>query len=101
MLALTFASFMLSGAWPATIVGPPVPRDVNGVIITVGATIKLVGTVLSVNGADGHGMGIVFQPLNPTGNITPAQQANYLMPTSPLPGKPVFKADPSQLIVGS
>ncbi len=103
-MLLFFAAYGLSLAWPYVTVGPPAPRDVNGVLITVGATVKLVGTVTSVNAVDGHGLGITFQPVNPSsGSVTAIlpQQANFLMPTSPLPGKPVFKADPSQLVVGS
>jgi hypothetical protein len=46
-------------------------------------------------------MGVIFQPIHPGNAPWPSQQANILMPVSPVPGIPIFKADGSQLIVGS
>jgi hypothetical protein len=84
--------------------GPPAVVDAIGTPITVGATVKLVGTVLAISATDTHAMGVTFQPNNPTitsvTQILP-QQATILMPVSPLPGKPFFRCDGTQLLVGS
>src|SRR5208282_1654609 len=101
MLAMIIAMFELSGAWVQIPFGPGPIKDINGVVITLGATVKLVGTVVSLNASDGHYMGVQFQPIHPGSSPYPSQQANYLMPVSPLPGIPIFKADGTQLIVGS
>lgn len=101
---LLFAMFELAGAWPATTIGPPPVRDINGVAITVGSTVKLVGLVTAINPTSTHFMEVTFQPIYPAANnLSPGlpQQAAFLMPQSPLPGKPVFQAGASQLIVGS
>jgi hypothetical protein len=77
--------------------------DHNGTTITVGATVKLVGTVVSINNFEPHLQGCVINPLYPSPNTVPlennvqviGQQAN---PTG-LPCQVAF--DGSQLIVGS
>jgi hypothetical protein len=101
MLAFIAASMWLAGSWYQIPFGPGPIKDINGVVITVGATVKLVGTVVSLNPSDGHYMGVIFQPIHPGNAPWPSQQANILMPVSPVPGIPIFKADGSQLIVGS
>jgi hypothetical protein len=84
--------------------GPPAVVDSVGTPITVGLTVKLVGTVIAVSATDTHGLGVTVQPNNPTivaiTDILP-QQATVLMPVSPLPGKPFFRFHGTQLTVGS
>jgi hypothetical protein len=84
--------------------GPPAVVDSVGTPITVGLTVKLVGTVIAVSPTDTHGLGVTVQPTNPTivaiTDILP-QQATVLMPVSPLPGKPFFRFHGTQLTVGS
>lgn len=64
-------------------------KDINGTTITVGATVKMVGTVLSVNSIDGHFSNVVVTPNNPT----PDQKTT--VPKTPVAFHPL------QLIVGS
>ncbi len=101
MLAMIVALFELGGAWLQQGFGPYAVRDINGTLIAVGNTVKLVGTVISVNPSDSHYMEVVFQPVHPGSIPYPPQQGNYLMPTAPLPGQPVFKVSGQQLVVGS
>lgn len=78
-------------------------NDKNGTPITVGATVKLVCTVVSVNNFDPHFTGCVVNPNSPSPNTIPlennvapvGQQANQ----TGLPAQYAF--DGSQLIVGS
>jgi hypothetical protein len=64
-------------------------QDINGVAITVGATVKMVGTVTAVNAIDGHFMNVTVTPNNPT------PDAKTTVPKTPVGFHPL------QLVVGS
>jgi hypothetical protein len=101
--------FMTANVWPLSPpkAGEPL-RDVNGVLITVGATVKLVGVVTAVSSTDPHFSGIQVAPSHPNGpggsnpilGITDSQ--NPQLGQSVNPQQPVnYYFDPLQIIVGS
>jgi len=82
-------------------------RDVNGVLITVGATVKFVGTVVAINSNDPHYGTIAVAPLHPNGqpevfwsDYALPQSANYPTPNPQLPSG-VTGFEGVQLVVGS
>lgn len=87
--------------------------DKNGTPITVGATVKLVGTVVSINNASSHYDGCVIRlsfpasnlPFIPSGATAPGVPNVNTSKTGPAAPNPQFPAliaaDGSQLIVGS
>ncbi len=89
MLGMGFFPWML-GLW-TTLVFPPaagIPLvDVNGVTITIGAAVKMTGTVVSLDAVDPHFGSVGIQMIHPNGQ-------------GPLVGETFF-VDPSQVIVGS
>jgi hypothetical protein len=62
LLALIIASFDLSGAWIVPTIPNPV-KDVNGVVINVGSTVKIIGTVTGLLPAVG---GVIIKLSNPS-----------------------------------
>lgn len=97
----------MSSAWPTSpqAIGGT-QRDINGVAITVGATVKFVGTVVAIND-DPHFGNIIVAPAHPDGQATvfsPGQglprDASFVMPN---PQKPVGNRgfQPLELVVGS
>lgn len=100
---------MWAGSWWP--LGPPLAgdaiKDVNGVTITVGATVKLVGVVTAINPTDPHFGTIQVTPLHPGDwPATPVQtrqlpmSPNFDTPNAQLPVK-VYGLEPLQLVVGS
>jgi len=82
-------------------------RDINGTTITVGATVKLVGTVVAIN-QDPHYGTIQVRPNNPNGSYIIFQGggqpvSNYFPVPNPQNPEPpnVYGFEPLQLIVGS
>lgn len=61
--------------------------DVNGVTITLGSTVKLVGTVVSLDAVAPHFDGVGIKLLHPTG-------------TGSIVGETFF-VDPAQVVVGA
>jgi hypothetical protein len=99
---------MWGGSWWGAV--PPVVGDtlldVNGVTITLGATVKLVGTVTAIN-PDPHFGSITVAPAHPTGKSIPMQSGggnpqspNFPVPNQQLPVK-TYGFEPLQLVVGS
>lgn len=81
----------MSGLWGKLSFPPPAGQwliDANGVALTMGQTVKLVGTVVSLSAVGTHFDGVGVQMIHPTGAASP----NY--------GETFF-VDPSQLVVGS
>ena len=80
--------------------------DHNGVTVTVGATVKLVGVVTAIN-QDPHFGTIVVAPSYPTGPTVPPMSGggNPQSPNLPVPNqeKPVtyYGFQANQLIVGA
>lgn len=64
-----------------------VMKDVNGVALTVGATVKLVGTITSLNANDPHFGDVAITLLHPNGTDPKAAAQ--------------ITAYPLQLVVGS
>jgi hypothetical protein len=58
-----WTSFWFSGAWFAQTTDQP--RDVNGTVINVGATVKIVGTVQSYNVTSTHRGVVVLSVIHP------------------------------------
>ena len=108
MAAAAYIPFWMAGAWVPNPAAGETLTDVNGVLITVGATVKLVGTVVAVSGVDPHFSGIQVVPNHPNGpngskyilNVTDStnpqlgHQANPQLPIN-------YYFDPKQLVVGS
>ena len=87
MLVLGLMQWLTGTVWLAD--GPLYDqmRDVDGVAITVGATVKLVGTVSAINGTNTHYQDVTIYLLHPNG-------------IGPVAGV-VLHAAPKQLVVGS
>lgn len=102
MLALILAAFELSGAWATSTVGPPVLKDVNGVTLSVGQTVKIVGVITALSPTNGHGLEVQILPNNPSSNV-PAQIYHGYDggPQSPTPGRPVILCAALNTVVGS
>jgi hypothetical protein len=100
---------MWAGSWWAT--APPSAgdaiKDVNGVTITLGATIKMVGLVTAINTTDPHFGTIQVTPIHPNGwpaqpievRVFP-QSSNFRTPNAQLP-QGAYGYEPLQLVVGS
>jgi hypothetical protein len=100
MIAHYLAPFLLAGSWPATIIGPPVLKDVNGVTFAVGQTVKIIGVITKLDNTDRHGLELTIQPNNPS-TLGQIQHGYDGGPISPLPGKPVIQCAALNAIVGS
>lgn len=75
------------------------PLDANGTPITVGATVKLVGTVLSVNQFDNRYNEILISISHPIAGVVPA---NITGGDPTVPGYRVqVTTPPAVLIVGA
>lgn len=80
----------MSGLWTTPLNQPAAGVrliDVNGTTLTMGQTVKLVGTVVSLNAVDPHFSSVGVQLIHPNGQ-------------GPLVGETFF-VDPSQVVVGS
>jgi len=92
------------GATPPTV--GDILNDVNGVPITIGATVKLVGVVTAIN-PDPHFGTITVVPAHPTKASIPKQSGggNPQSPNFPVPnqllGVQQYGFEPLQLVVGS
>lgn len=76
----------MAGTWYNP--GPSTPmRDVNGVVLAIGQTIKLVGTIIAMNPNDVYYGSITCQLLHPNG-------------LGPLVGA-TYQIHPLQIVVGS
>ena len=83
------------------------PVDANGATITVGATVKLVGTVASINSFDNRYNDIVVTLLHPV--ITTPSSSNPAIPGVNLTGgdpsvpgyRTTISVPPTVLVVGS
>lgn len=108
LLTLLGGDQYLSGVWitnPNNIVGNP-PKDINGVVITVGAVVKFVGQVLAIN-TDPHYGSIFVNGLHPNGSLVifhhgsgPPISQNFPTPNPQTSGN-TRGFEPLQLIVGS
>lgn len=101
--AAVLAPFWLANAWlPAPVAGQTL-RDVNGVALAVGQTVKIVGTITALTASDPHFSGISFTPLHPNGSLIVPNATDSVDRTLGATGtKPViYYFDPTQIIVGS
>lgn len=107
LLTLMGGDQFLAGTWvtnPSNIANPP--KDINGVIITVGAVVKFVGQVLAINN-DPHYGSIFVNGLHPNGSLIVFHHGsgvpisgNFPTPNPQQSGN-TRGFEPSQLIVGS
>jgi hypothetical protein len=101
MLALEFAQDWIQGRWlpPGYSSNIPVAgnslTDIFGVAITVGAKVKLIGTVTSMNPTDPHFQDIEIRPDYPQSAII-APEAGVFPQNIPVKS---YKFHPLQLIV--
>ncbi len=80
----------MNGVWTTPLNQPAAGErliDVNGVTLTLNATVKLVGTIVSLDSRDPHFGNVGVQLIHPNG-------------THPVVGETFF-VHPSQLVVGS
>ena len=96
----------LAGMYYVAPVAGPYLKDVNGVTITLGATVKLVGVVTAIN-TDPHFGSITVAPSHPTGSFIPSQSGggnpqspNFQVPNQNKPVQ-VYGFEGLQLVVGS
>lgn len=103
---VTLVIMWLANMYPVLPAAGDYLRDVNGVLVTVGATVKLVGVVTAINTFDSHFGTIQVAPLHPTGASVPSQSRifpqspNFAVPDQNQPVK-TYGFESLQLVVGS
>lgn len=85
MLGLTL--HLMSGVWAGYSSTPRPITDINGKALVAGDTVKMVGTIVSVDPLGAHFNAVVIKPTHPEGdkNLTGV----------------TFSVDPKQLLYGS